>query len=346
MRRIEEPVTDATQAVVLNGVPLVLLAAAYAAVTVAVVPALWRHRGGTHPLDWAVVLVFPAIAFAAGVFGVLTVVRAALARRPHLVRVRRDARRVPARPADPGPLARAGVPRPRRQPLPRRRGARVVARPRARGGLRDLRRALRGPGCCSTSLGRSRLTSPSSFASASWASCWSTRSGRRRTACTPSCRARPAAWWAETTVDLRGRAVRDRPRVLRRGAGHRLRRRGVAARQPAARDARRRAERRVGADDHRGAGRRRAGARGDRRAARVRRGGALAPAGGCSRGGARVRAAALGRCARRGARPRAACGGDRASPASRARPRRGRARRARGARRRTRARRDRDRRRR
>ena len=58
----------------LNGVPLVLLAAAYAAVTVAVLPALWRHRGGTHPLDWAVVLVFPAIAFAAGVFGVLTVV--------------------------------------------------------------------------------------------------------------------------------------------------------------------------------------------------------------------------------------------------------------------------------
>ncbi|HET7450631.1 MAG TPA: GAF domain-containing protein [Gaiellaceae bacterium] len=63
--------TDATQAVVLNGVPLVALAAAYAAVTVAVVPALWRDRGSTHPLDWAVVLVFPAIAFTAGVFGVL-----------------------------------------------------------------------------------------------------------------------------------------------------------------------------------------------------------------------------------------------------------------------------------
>jgi PAS domain S-box-containing protein len=64
-------VSNATQAVVLNGVPLVLLAAAYAAVTVAVVPALWRDRGGAHPLDWAVVLVFPAVAFAAGVFGVL-----------------------------------------------------------------------------------------------------------------------------------------------------------------------------------------------------------------------------------------------------------------------------------
>jgi PAS domain S-box-containing protein len=71
-------VSDATQAVLLNGVPLVLLAAAYAAVTVAVLPALWHHRGGTHPLDWAVVLVFPAIGFAAGVFGIL----AFLERRP------------------------------------------------------------------------------------------------------------------------------------------------------------------------------------------------------------------------------------------------------------------------
>ena len=70
--------TDATQAVVLNGVPLVLLAAAYAAVTVAVLPALWRDRSAAHPLDWAVVLVFPAIAFSAGVLGVL----AFLDRRP------------------------------------------------------------------------------------------------------------------------------------------------------------------------------------------------------------------------------------------------------------------------
>ena len=57
----------------LNGVPLILLAAAYAAVSVAVLPALWRERGGAPPLDWAVVLVFPSIAFAAGVFGILTV---------------------------------------------------------------------------------------------------------------------------------------------------------------------------------------------------------------------------------------------------------------------------------
>jgi PAS domain S-box-containing protein len=67
-------VTEATQAVVLNGVPLILLAAAYAAVSVAVLPTLWRDRGAAHPLDWAGVLVFPAIAFTAGVFGVLTVI--------------------------------------------------------------------------------------------------------------------------------------------------------------------------------------------------------------------------------------------------------------------------------
>jgi PAS domain S-box-containing protein len=65
-------VTEATKAVVLNGVPFVLLAAAYAGVTFAMLPALWRDRRVTHPLDWAVMLVFPAIAFSAGVFGVLS----------------------------------------------------------------------------------------------------------------------------------------------------------------------------------------------------------------------------------------------------------------------------------
>ena len=70
--------SNATQAVVLNGVPLVLLAAAYAAVTVAVLPTLWRERLGAHPLDWSVGFVYPAIASLAGIFGVL----AFLERRP------------------------------------------------------------------------------------------------------------------------------------------------------------------------------------------------------------------------------------------------------------------------
>jgi PAS domain S-box-containing protein len=66
-------VSDATQAVLFNGVPLLLLAAAYAAVTGAVLPVLWRDRATAHPLDWAIVLVFPGIAIAAGIFGVLVI---------------------------------------------------------------------------------------------------------------------------------------------------------------------------------------------------------------------------------------------------------------------------------
>jgi PAS domain S-box-containing protein len=66
-------VNDSTQAVLFNGVPLLLLAAAYAAVTGAVLPMLWRDRKVSHPLDWAVVLVFPGVAIAAGIFGVLVI---------------------------------------------------------------------------------------------------------------------------------------------------------------------------------------------------------------------------------------------------------------------------------
>ena len=61
--------SHATQAVIFNGIPLLLLAAAYAAVTAAVAPLLWRDRGRAHVLDWAVTLVYPAIAVAAGILG-------------------------------------------------------------------------------------------------------------------------------------------------------------------------------------------------------------------------------------------------------------------------------------
>jgi PAS domain S-box-containing protein len=64
-------VSQATEAVLFNGVPLLLLAAAYAAVTGAVLPLLWRDRARAHPLDWAIVLVFPGFAMASGIFGVL-----------------------------------------------------------------------------------------------------------------------------------------------------------------------------------------------------------------------------------------------------------------------------------
>lgn len=63
--------SQATEAVLFNGLPLLLLAAAYAAVTGAVLPPLWRDRARAHPLDWAVVLVFPGFAMASGIFGVL-----------------------------------------------------------------------------------------------------------------------------------------------------------------------------------------------------------------------------------------------------------------------------------
>jgi PAS domain S-box-containing protein len=65
--------TQATEAVLFNGVPLLLVAAAYAVVTGAMLPVLWRERSQAHPLDWSVVLVFPGIAVAAGIFGVLVV---------------------------------------------------------------------------------------------------------------------------------------------------------------------------------------------------------------------------------------------------------------------------------
>jgi PAS domain S-box-containing protein len=65
--------SDATKAVLFNGVPLLLLAAAYAAVTGAVLPALWRDRANAHLLDWGVVLVFPGFAVASGIFGVLVI---------------------------------------------------------------------------------------------------------------------------------------------------------------------------------------------------------------------------------------------------------------------------------
>ena len=65
--------SEATEAVLFNGVPLLLLAAAYAAVTVAILPILWRERTQAHPLDWAVVLVFPGIAVAAAIFGFLVI---------------------------------------------------------------------------------------------------------------------------------------------------------------------------------------------------------------------------------------------------------------------------------
>ncbi|HVV57465.1 MAG TPA: GAF domain-containing protein [Gaiellaceae bacterium] len=61
--------TESTQAVLFNALPLLLLAAGYAAVTGAVLPGLWRGRRESHVLDWAVVLVFAGVALAGLLLG-------------------------------------------------------------------------------------------------------------------------------------------------------------------------------------------------------------------------------------------------------------------------------------
>ncbi|HEV2591063.1 MAG TPA: GAF domain-containing protein [Gaiellaceae bacterium] len=61
--------SQGTQAIVFNALPLLIVAAAYAVVAGAVLPPLWGGRARSHPLDWATALVFPAIAGAAGIIG-------------------------------------------------------------------------------------------------------------------------------------------------------------------------------------------------------------------------------------------------------------------------------------
>ena len=63
--------SEATRAILLNAVPFLIVAAAYAAVGGALLHALWRGRDRAHPLDRAVALVFPGIAVASAIFGVL-----------------------------------------------------------------------------------------------------------------------------------------------------------------------------------------------------------------------------------------------------------------------------------
>ena len=63
--------SDASKAVLFNAVPLFVLAASYAAVAAAMLPEFWRLRSRAHLVDWGVVLVFPAVAATAAIFGVL-----------------------------------------------------------------------------------------------------------------------------------------------------------------------------------------------------------------------------------------------------------------------------------
>ena len=58
-----------TQAVLFNAVPLLLLAALYLSVAVALVPALWRERRGSRGIGFAGALVFPAVGVGAAILG-------------------------------------------------------------------------------------------------------------------------------------------------------------------------------------------------------------------------------------------------------------------------------------
>jgi PAS domain S-box-containing protein len=63
-----------TQAVLFNAVPLLILAALYLAVGLAVTPALWRERGRTREIGFATALVFACVGLVAAAVGVETLV--------------------------------------------------------------------------------------------------------------------------------------------------------------------------------------------------------------------------------------------------------------------------------
>lgn len=61
--------TEESQAVYFNGVPLLVLAALYLGVSGAITPSFVRRRSGAALLDWAQALLFPCIGIAAALFG-------------------------------------------------------------------------------------------------------------------------------------------------------------------------------------------------------------------------------------------------------------------------------------
>src|SRR5581483_9229079 len=64
-RAYDSHVSTATEAVLVNALPLFLLAGAYLLVAAALAPVVWRDRVGSHPLELATVAIFPAVSFAA-----------------------------------------------------------------------------------------------------------------------------------------------------------------------------------------------------------------------------------------------------------------------------------------
>ena len=62
------------QAVLFNAVPLLLLAALYLAVGVAIAPAMWRERGRTRDIGFAAAIVYPCLGLAAAILGIVVLV--------------------------------------------------------------------------------------------------------------------------------------------------------------------------------------------------------------------------------------------------------------------------------
>ena len=197
-------VSQATEAVLFNGVPLLLLAAAYAAVT---------GRDPADPLASARARrtrstgrscsSSPASPSPPAIFGVLVVHE----RRPFgghtwlsfaaiLVALAPAAAAARA-------LARPRAGRRRDRPHPRGRGARLGSRPRARGGRGHLERARPGARRRRTPRARSCARSRRCSASASPASSSSRTEATSATGVYAELNGEPAAWWEEVQVDLR-----------------------------------------------------------------------------------------------------------------------------------------------
>ena len=129
-----------TKTLLFNAVPLFAIAVAYGAVSIAIVPTLWRNRSRATAGDLTVATIFPAIAIVAAIYGVVVATNQTPVADELWLVVRGDARR--ARPGVRVPHPRgARGPRQRRRAGARGGGAHDRARPRAHGRHRARDRA-------------------------------------------------------------------------------------------------------------------------------------------------------------------------------------------------------------
>jgi PAS domain S-box-containing protein len=69
--KMGRPVSTETKTLLFNAAPLFAIAVAYAAVSAAILPSLWRSRSRATPGDITVMTIFPAIAVIAAIYGVI-----------------------------------------------------------------------------------------------------------------------------------------------------------------------------------------------------------------------------------------------------------------------------------